>query len=75
MADDYHDLDVRIRELTEIVIRHISEADQRWRYYDKQMDEQQERSARAPVLLFAGISALSGLVYGAINLILHFWVN
>ena len=75
MADDYHDLDVRIRELREIVIELATESKERWRYYDQQFEEQRERRTSVPVLAFAGISAISGLIIGGISLLLQIWLR
>ena len=75
MADDYHDLDIRLRELREMVVRLATESEQRWRYYDQQFEEQRERRTSVPVLAFAGIGAISGLIATVGGILFQFWVR
>ena len=71
--EDLRELEAQLRQMNDILIRHVSEINEWRRSVDKYIATSQEKNTRAPVLLFAAISALSGLIYGAINLAMHFW--
>lgn len=71
VPDDLQDLERQLRSLNETVIRHISQFNEWRRSVDAQLERSEERNTRAPVLLFAAISAATG----AVSVLVQIWLS
>jgi len=71
VPEELHEIERQLRALNDMVIRHISEFGEWRKNVELFMGDARERNTRAPMLLFAGISAAIGVA----SILVQIWIS